>query len=86
MLLENHYCRRWVLNTGETVPASATVSRRGATALLPWSQTACRRETDQLAEHQVPALELLRDEQEPYRGSFAPGAALALGRRQPPAS
>ncbi len=86
MLLEDHYCRRWVLATGETVPVSAAVSPSGQTMLLPWSETACRRGGDVLAEHQVPALALLRDENQPYRGSGAPGAGPALGRRQPPAS
>lgn len=61
MLLEDHYCRRWVLDDGSTVPVSAAVTARGETTLRPWSETAQRNPGDRLAEHQVPALHALRD-------------------------
>lgn len=61
MILQPHYCRRWVLDDGETVPAQATVSACGQTELVPWSQTGGRDPSDRLATVQVPALELLRD-------------------------
>lgn len=86
MLLEDHYCRRWVLETGETVPVDAAVTSRGGSVLLPWSETSGRRAGDRLAEHQVPALQLLRDEQKPYVGSGVPAAGPVPGRRQPQAS
>jgi hypothetical protein len=62
MLLADHYCRRWVLTSGETVPVSAAVDPSGNVRLLPWSLAACRLSGDVLAEHQVPALQALRDE------------------------
>lgn len=61
MLLQDHYCRRWVLTDGETVPVSSSLCNDGRTVLLPWSQTSQREPWDELAKHQVPALELLRD-------------------------
>jgi len=69
MVLREHYCRRWVLRTGETVPVSCEVSPAGETVLLPWSKTALRRRGDELADYQVPALEALRDEGEPFEES-----------------
>lgn len=66
MLLADHYCRRWVLTSGETVPVSAALRSDGQVELLPWSQTACRRASDELAQWQVPALEALRDETTPW--------------------
>lgn len=62
MLLQDHYCRRWVLTDGETVPVSAALDSSRSTVLLPWSETAQREPWDVLAEHQVPALQALRDE------------------------
>jgi hypothetical protein len=61
LLLADHYCRRWVLTTGETVPVSVSPGPNGAMRLLPWSQTSARRPDDQLAEWQVPALQALAD-------------------------
>ena len=72
MLLADHYCRRWVLDTGETVPVTVTSDRRGRPALLPWSLTAGRRCDDRLADHQVPALAQLAD-----RGPARPPRRLA---------
>jgi hypothetical protein len=60
MVLREHYCRRWVLSTGETVPVTCGVTAAGETVLLPWSSTDLRRKEDVLAEYQVPALEALR--------------------------
>lgn len=61
VLLADHYCRRWVLTTGETVPVSTAIANDGRSIILPWSWTACRRPTDVLADWQVPALHHLRD-------------------------
>jgi hypothetical protein len=62
MMLQDHYCRRWVLDNGDTVPVTTAVSRAGVTALLPWSVTAGRRVSDRLAKHQVGALVPLADD------------------------
>lgn len=61
MMLQQHYCRRWVLTTGETVPATIALTRSGTPRLLPWSRTYGRLPSDELAAHQVPALQPLRD-------------------------
>lgn len=60
--LQAHYCRRWVLHDGETVPAQAGIDDRGRTVLLPWSRTSHRLPGAVLADRQVPALEALRDD------------------------
>jgi hypothetical protein len=66
MVLREHYCRRWVLTTGETVPVTCAVLQDGSNALRPWSETHLRREDDALATYQVPSLEALRDEGVPF--------------------
>lgn len=80
MALQPHYCRRWVLTTGETVPASVDLSRDGAPLILPWAQTAQRRHGDRLAQHQVPALHALRDGGEPLGASTLPAGSRPYGR------
>lgn len=60
MLLEDHYCRRWVLQDGTTVPVQAAVTAAGASELRPWSETEGRPAGAVLADYQVPALQLLR--------------------------
>ena len=69
MVLREHYCRRWVLETGETVPVTCAVDDRGNNVILPWSKTILRRDQDVLATYQVPTLEKLRDEDEPFTES-----------------
>lgn len=59
MTLQPHYCRRWVLDGGETVPATATLGPDARTMLLPWAQTSGRFASDVLAAVQVPALAAL---------------------------
>ena len=81
LLLADHYCRRWVLTTGETVPVSVTTSPEGRLRLLPWSQTACRQPSDVLAEWQVPALQALADSEEPWVASMLEPAPPQPGRR-----
>jgi hypothetical protein len=81
MTLRSHYCRRWVLSSGETVPAEAAIDPSGAAVLLPWSRTSHRRRGDVLADRQVPALELLRDEAEAIAETLRPVASRPLGRR-----
>lgn len=56
MLLQAHYCRRWVLTSGETVAPTVALTTSGAARLLPWSRSYGRRPDDRLAAHQVPAL------------------------------
>lgn len=84
MALQLHYCRRWVLASGETVPASATVDREGRTLLLPWSRTSRRDPGDVLADLQVPALEALRDGAADVALEPPAGARHPLGRRALP--
>lgn len=81
MTLQDHYCRRWVLTTGETVPASAYVPAPGETALLPWSETSQRREGDELAAYQVQALRELADVSERWAGDGSAAPPHPLGRR-----
>lgn len=83
MRLQPHYCRRWVLASGETVPASVQVSAQGATRLLPWAQTAHRQLGDVLADHQVPALAALADVESPWVPAPSPAGGSRLGRRGP---
>jgi hypothetical protein len=79
--LAPHYCRRWVLVDGQTVPAQAGLRRSGQTVLLPWSQTVHRLPGDVLADRQVPALEALRDELPQAPRSRPSGAPPLRGRR-----
>lgn len=81
MRLQPHYCRRWVLDDGETVPAEAAVDPAGATVLLPWPQTSGRQHSDVLGKVQVPVLAAL-----PVDGAASvlpspPGLSPRLGRR-----
>lgn len=61
MLLQEHYCRRWVLEGGSTVPATTTVAQNGENVLMPWSETIGRLEEHKLAAYQVPSLQPLKD-------------------------
>ena len=60
-ILEDHYCRRWVLDNGETLPVECDLDASGATTILPWSQTQGRWQGDNLAAHQVASLQKLVD-------------------------
>lgn len=81
LVLRDHYCRRWVLATGETVPAQTVVTPDGVTVLLPWSETLGRYQGDRLAGVQVPALEGLVDVAAAGSGVPRPAGRLPLGRR-----
>lgn len=81
LLLADHYCRRWVLTSGETVPVSAAVAPDGSTSLLPWSETALRRSGDELAEYQVPRLAELADRESPWAALDGVSAPAQPGRR-----
>lgn len=83
MSLADHYCRRWVLRTGETVPVTCATGPDGAPRLLPWSATWGRQPSDELADWQVPALHQLRAG--PDGGGDAAGVRLPPqpGRRPP---
>lgn len=86
MKLQPHYCRRWVLADGETVPAQSVVHSNGLSELLRWSQTAHRRPGDVLASRQVEALAPLVDDGGCARSSPPPGERPRLGRRSPASS
>jgi len=58
-ILSDHFVRRWVLTTGETIPATTRVNPDGSTTLEPWSVTWGRRAADELAPYQVPSLAAL---------------------------
>lgn len=81
MTLQSHYCRRWVLVDGETVPATTSLDGHGVTSLLPWSATRGRYVGDELAALQVPALEPLRDDVAAVAASPRPAGRRPLGRR-----
>lgn len=55
------YTRRWVLQTGETVPVTCRITADGSNAIEPWSLTTGRRNTDILAQVQHPPLAELVD-------------------------
>jgi len=55
-ILAEHYVRRWVLATGETIPVTTQVDPEGTTVLQPWSLSWGRRAGDILAYYQVPTL------------------------------
>jgi hypothetical protein len=81
LLLADHYCRRWVLKTGETVPVTMSWSRASGNVLEPWSRTADRRSGDELAEWQVQALQPLADVLEPWQPPARPPLERLPGRR-----
>ena len=82
--LHDHYCRRWVLDTGETVPVTVALDASGAVCLLPWSQTWGRAAGDVLARYQVPALEALRGPDGAGAGAGCVPLPPQPGRRSPP--
>lgn len=82
MMLQDHYCRRWVLTSGETVPVTASLSRATGVELLPWSETSGRLDSDRLAEHQVQALSQLADD-DPDPVSLPPSLPSQPGRIRP---
>lgn len=64
-ILSDHFVRRWVLTTGETIPVTTRVNLDGSTTLEPWSVAWGRRADDELAPYQVPSLaELLAEDTE----------------------
>lgn len=60
-VLSEHYVRRWVLDSGETIPVTARVDADGTTLLEPWQRSWGQREGDVLAPYQVPTLQHLLD-------------------------
>jgi len=81
LLLADHYCRRWVLTSGETVPVSAEIGPSGRLVLLPWSRTSGRQQGDELAEWQVPALQALADPETPWDAAESEPLPAQPGRR-----
>lgn len=62
MQLANHYCRRWVLSSGWTVPPACEWTAPAGNRLLPWALTPLRPSGAQLASWQVPGLAELAGE------------------------
>lgn len=62
--LQEHYARRWVLASGETVPVAVAIGPTPVPVILPWADTPGRREGDVLADHQDALLEPLRGDRE----------------------
>lgn len=60
-VLAQHFVRRWVLTTGETVPVTMQVDPDGTTVLQPWCRSWGVLETDLLAPYQVPSLQAVND-------------------------
>jgi len=58
-ILSDHFVRRWVLTTGETIPVTTRVNLDGSTTVEPWSVTWGRGGDDKLADYQVPSLATL---------------------------
>lgn len=59
--LADNYCRRWVLDTGETIPVTTAVDEQRQTHILPWSKSWGRLPGDQLATVQIETLAALSD-------------------------
>jgi hypothetical protein len=55
-VLAQHYVRRWVLATGETIPVTTGITDDGDTRLLPFCRSWGVLEADFLAPYQVPTL------------------------------
>ncbi len=55
-ILSEHYVRRWVLDTGETIPVTATTTVDGEVSILPWCRSWGQRDGDVLAPYQIPIL------------------------------
>lgn len=81
-VLADHYVRRWVLDSGETIPATTDVAPDGSTFLLPFSQTRRRIRSDRLAKVQVPTLQKLRDEVPAILQPEDPGFPVLPGRER----
>lgn len=60
-ILAEHYVRRWVLITGETIPVTTKVDLEGITSIEPWQRSWGQRDDDVLAAYQVPTLAKLND-------------------------
>ena len=59
--LAEHYVKRWVLDTGETIPVTTDITDTGETVVLPWSQSWGRRGSDNLSTYQVQTLAVMRE-------------------------
>lgn len=60
-VLAQHYVRRWVLATGETVPVTMICSGEGITSIEPWCRSWGVLDADYLAPYQVPTLQGIND-------------------------
>jgi hypothetical protein len=59
--LSASYCRRWVLDNGETVAVTTDIDSTQSTYIVSWSRTLARRNTDTLAAYQDERLMSLND-------------------------
>jgi hypothetical protein len=59
--LAEHYVKRWVLTTGETVPVTTRFDAQHTTVLEPWCRSWGHRANDVLAPYQVPTLLALNE-------------------------
>lgn len=60
-VLADHFVRRWVLTTGETVPVTMRTDEAGTVAIQPWCRSWGVLDTDLLAPYQVPTLQALNE-------------------------
>jgi len=58
-VLAEHYVRRWVLDSGETVPVTTRVDSTNATVIEPWCRSWGQLDTDVLSAYQVPTLDAI---------------------------
>lgn len=64
-VLAEHYVRRWVMASGETIPVTAIVDKASATLIEPFQRSWGVRDLDILAPYQVPTLaKLLESDRE----------------------
>lgn len=59
--LAEHYVRRWVLTSGETVPVTVLLDDNATPTIQPWCRSWGQLETDVLAPYQVPTLVKLNE-------------------------
>lgn len=59
--ISEHYVRRWVLDSGETIPVTTTVNQEGVTSIEPFQRSWGVLEADVLQNYQVSTLTKLND-------------------------
>jgi hypothetical protein len=56
VVMASHYVKRWVLDSGETIPVTTRVAKGGLNAIEPWCRSWGQREGDVLSPYQVESL------------------------------